>query len=266
MTPIDREMGEPGDAQRFERLLLESARADELPSDVNAAWLRFGAALGGAAAASAPLLHTSAGHAGAAAWQRTARAAAAKWLVLGALAGSALTALGMSRGRAREGGAPAPVSSASLALRGAPAVSAALPPAQPGAAEPNPVARDLARETPRGQVQGRGHEALARASSAPRVSSAPVSAPSSTLGAQVELLDAARTAISAGAFGEALGLTAQYQRDFPAGELTPDAEVVALEALAGRGERAALEARAARFLARYPTDPHAARVRALVQR
>ena len=51
-----------------------------------------------------------------------------------------------------------------------------------------------------------------------------------------------------------------------AGELAPEAEVVALEALAGRGERAALEARAARFLARYPADPHAARVRALVQR
>src|SRR5450432_3377545 len=131
MTPVDREMGEPGGAQRFERLLLESARADEQPGDVTGAWLRFGAALGGAAAASAPLLHTSAGHAGAAALQRTARASAAKWLVLGALAGSALTALGMSHGPAREGSAPAPVSSAALAPSVTPVVPAAVPQALP---------------------------------------------------------------------------------------------------------------------------------------
>ncbi|HWZ89226.1 MAG TPA: hypothetical protein VNW92_10260, partial [Polyangiaceae bacterium] len=112
----------------------------------------------------------------------------------------------------------------------------------------------------------RGDSARRARSTAWHSSEAPDSTRSSTLGAQVALLDASRTAIAAGAFGEALRLTEQYQRDFPAGELTPDAEVVALEALAARGDRDELAVRAARFLARYPADPHAARVKALAER
>jgi hypothetical protein len=87
----------------------------------------------------------------------------------------------------------------------------------------------------------------------------------STLGAQVSLLDAARTALAAGAFTQTLALTDRYQREFPQGEPGPDAEVVALEALAAEGDGEALTERAARFLARYPTDPHAARVKSLAQ-
>jgi outer membrane protein assembly factor BamD (BamD/ComL family) len=60
--------------------------------------------------------------------------------------------------------------------------------------------------------------------------------------------------------GEALRIADQYRTDYPNGELAPEAEVVAIEALAARGDQPALAARAARFLARYPSDPHAARV------
>jgi hypothetical protein len=82
----------------------------------------------------------------------------------------------------------------------------------------------------------------------------------STLAAEVAALDAAR---KAGSADETLRLVDRYQYDFPAGELTADAEVVAMEALSAKGERDELALRAARFLARYPNDPHAAEVRRL---
>ena len=65
--------------------------------------------------------------------------------------------------------------------------------------------------------------------------------------------------------GEALRLADQYRSDYPNGELAPEAEVVAIEALAARADQPALAARAARFLARCPSDPHAARVKWLAR-
>jgi outer membrane protein assembly factor BamD (BamD/ComL family) len=54
-----------------------------------------------------------------------------------------------------------------------------------------------------------------------------------------------------------------YHRDFPSGTLAPDAEVVAIEALVDMKDRTTMARRAARFLALYPTDPHANRVKRL---
>ncbi|MBN2196042.1 MAG: outer membrane protein assembly factor BamD [Polyangiaceae bacterium] len=85
----------------------------------------------------------------------------------------------------------------------------------------------------------------------------------STLGAEVARLDEARTASRAGDHGEAIRIVEDYRREFPNGALAPDAEVVALEALAKLGERAEVARRAARFLARYPNDPHAGRAKRL---
>ena len=70
---------------------------------------------------------------------------------------------------------------------------------------------------------------------------------------------------ASGAFAEALRLADRYRVDFPDGELSPEAEVVAIEALVAEHARQAASARAARFLARYPGDPHAARVKWLVR-
>jgi hypothetical protein len=65
--------------------------------------------------------------------------------------------------------------------------------------------------------------------------------------------------------GEALRLADQYRTDFPNGELAPEAEVVAIEALAARGDSVALAESSTRFLARHPSDPHVARVKALAR-
>ncbi len=79
------------------------------------------------------------------------------------------------------------------------------------------------------------------------------------------MLDAARSAIAAGTFAEALRLAERYRGDFPSGELGPEAEVVAIEALVEQGQRQPAALGAAGFLVRYPGDPHTARVKWLVR-
>lgn len=87
-----------------------------------------------------------------------------------------------------------------------------------------------------------------------------------SLAAEVSALDGVRTALSAGAYASALHEVELYHERFPSGALSADAEVLALEALAAQGAERELRARAARFLARYPKDPHHERVRALAPR
>ena len=74
--------------ERFERLLIDSAIRDELPSNVDAAWHEPNSALQGVG-----LLAAGAGAALAA--RRAQRWLAAKWLIRGLLTGSALTALSL---------------------------------------------------------------------------------------------------------------------------------------------------------------------------
>jgi hypothetical protein len=85
----------------------------------------------------------------------------------------------------------------------------------------------------------------------------------STLCAQVMLLDAARMHAAAGDHRAALRVVERFERELPRGQLLPDAQVVALQALAALGDRDDLTRRAARFLAAHPLDPHTARVRRL---
>jgi outer membrane protein assembly factor BamD (BamD/ComL family) len=85
----------------------------------------------------------------------------------------------------------------------------------------------------------------------------------SSLAEEVARLDAARAASKRGAYDEAVRLVASYQHDFPHGALAPDADVIAIEAVARQGDQANLERLCTRFLRLYPADPHAARVRSL---
>jgi hypothetical protein len=87
--------------------------------------------------------------------------------------------------------------------------------------------------------------------------------PASRLAREVAALDAARAALAVGAGASVLRQIERYHREFPAGELTADADAVAIEALAMERDHAALAAAAQRFLQRHPHDPHAARVREL---
>jgi TolA-binding protein len=92
-----------------------------------------------------------------------------------------------------------------------------------------------------------------------------VATSSSTLAAEVSRIDTARTANASGDYDEAMRVIERYHRDFPQGALAPDADVVALEAVAAKHDHDEIARRAALFLSRYPGDPHAARVKWLAE-
>ena len=105
---------------------------------------------------------------------------------------------------------------------------------------------------------GRGHARARQDATGPKSSD-------STLAAEVSRIDAARTANAAGDYDEAVWLIARYHRDFPDGALAPDADVVALEAVAAKRDRPETARRAALFLSRYPDDPHTEKVKWLAE-
>jgi len=233
--------------ERFERLLLDSARSDELPRDTAAAWQKFDAALRGV-----NLLAAGAGSALAA--RKAQRWLAAKWLIWGALAGSALTALNL-RPRHTSPTETAPSIPVPVAASATPSIAPSAPLAA-AAPQREPTAPPTTARKPVAHSR-RALPSRATAPATPR--------PNSTLAAQVARLDIARSALANGEYAEALRLADGYRADFPTGELGPEAEVVAIEALVARGSRTAASERAARFLSRFPGDPHATRVQWLVR-
>jgi hypothetical protein len=252
--------------EKFERALLESARGDVKPRDVPEAWERFAASLaaaapgpdGGRAAAAADAIPRAAAGAGA----RGARADAVKWLLVGVLGGVVPTAaLVLARRPAATDASPAAVGAAPPS----PGARPTPPPTSPPGAAPTP-------ETTRGASGVTGTRRHAPMSAAVRLCRADderapaADVPRSQLSAEVSRIDTARTASALGDYDEAVSLVDRYHRDFPGGVLGPDADVVALEAAAAKRDQPVVERRAALFLARYPKDPHAARVRALAAR
>ena len=249
---FDREASEELD---FERKLLEIARADSGPHDLPSAWAKFAGVLG--PIVSDPALGR-APHVPAAstAGMRSGRSAAMKWMLVGAIAGSALTTAVLFRSRPgrvdvppavvpREVTAPVKVGEDAPAPAGEPSRPLMAAPASPHTRRSGP---------------GRAH-ALRDLDGSEAVAAEPVPVPSSILAAEVSRLDAARTSNAVGDYDETIQLIERYHRDFPDGALGPDADVVALEAVAAKRDRAETARRAALFLSRYPGDPHAARVR-----
>jgi hypothetical protein len=267
----------------FEQRLLASARGDEPPAgETQRAWQRFAARAGALAplamaAGTEPL------------WWRSARASALKWTLLGALGGGSLVAVwlrtplsasGSLAGTAVVPGVPAgsaawpEVAPAVVPGLAPPSAAGAAPAAEAAAAEAaaaaTPVARRAAAAAPaaRRAVAERHLQRKASASAQPssaqtRPSSGALRAAS--LAREVAALDAARSALAVGANASALRQIERYHRDFPAGELAADADVVAIEALAADGEQTAVRRAAELFLERRPHDPHAARVRELAR-
>ena len=232
----------PADAA-FERRLLESAREDAEPRNVEAAWARLAGGLAtvlpdpGGAPAGLPMHVAASG---------TRTATAAKWILVGALVGSGVT------GALLMGHHPSP------ALLAAPEQSA--PPAAlagHGArpAEPvHPVYPILARPAPTEAPRAAKHR-LTQGGASTRREETP-----STLAAQVSRIDTARVALASGDYDDAMRLIERYHDDFPDGALAPDADVVGLEAAAAKYDWAEVAHRAKSFLERYPNDPHTARV------
>ncbi len=81
-----------------------------------------------------------------------------------------------------------------------------------------------------------------------------------SLAAELEALDSARRALSAGNGGQALQLLDAHGRRFPRGRLRLEAEVLRIEALMQTGQRAAASARAKAFVKRYPNSVFVSRV------
>jgi hypothetical protein len=231
----------------FERLLLESARDDELPS-FEPALERFHvalnlAALGVAANAAKPAI-------------AAARRLALRWTLIGAALGSGATALVFVLARSAE---PAHVSEATA--RPSAAVTVMAPASQPGPV-PAISAAALSSAHPT-EPAARAPLGKRRATRALPSASAPTD---STLIAEVALLDSVRELLRRGEGEPAMRLLSSYQQRFPNGQLSRDATALSIEALALQGDRGELERRAATFLENSPDDPQAARVRSLQQR
>jgi hypothetical protein len=266
IVPFDREAT---DQAEFERRLLAAARRDPDPPDLAGAWARFAGALG--PIVSDPALGggrsgTAGGAVPPAAGAQVVRAAAAKWVLLGVLAGSATTAAILGRtapGRTLPQRAVVPERSA--------------PPPQVAeergaSAAPSPVGESVTSHersaTPHGARPKRAGDLRSRElparvgniGSSDQADDAAKGRPS-PLAVEVARLDAARTSNAVGDYDRTLQLIERYHREFPDGALAPDADVVALEAVAAKRDRAETARRAALFLARYPDDPHAAHVK-----
>jgi len=216
----------------FERALIESARDDAQPVDVQRAWARFAGAL-----APAPATLGA----------RPAWSWGVRWLLLAAIGGGGFGAgVLVRRHAARDGLAPGAAAVAPAGREPTPS------PARPPEARSAPAAAAATSE-------GRPPRRRPR----PAYPRLPGVAPPPTLADEVARIDTARTVTAMGDYDEAVHLIERYHRDFPAGLLAPDADVVALEAAAAKHDHAEVARRAALFLARYPDDPHAARVRYL---
>ena len=273
----------------FERRLLDSARADPLPQNVQIAWANFAGALRLAASHVEPssglhaIKHPEHARGGITQSVRAGLSKAATWFVVGAIGGSALTAGLLTHRRA-----PSDHSGAAAQL--APAVvapskedstlqSSAIAPAAFAVASDAQVAtsRQPSVSHAKSSRQSSGANLVEQgvADGGPDSTPSPTSGTSnlplaegaeSTLAAQVRQLDAARTAYRIGAYNDAIRLVEDYHREFPNGALAPDADVVTIEALVGKQDRSAAARHAHAFLAKYPKDPHATLVRQWAER
>ncbi len=154
----------------------------------------------------------------------------------------------------------------------------ALAPVSSSGAERAPAAggragRELAPEVPTIAVTDLPSAAAKSTGPVPRESSrAPVpSAPHDepgalALGAEVALLDEARSALARGDANAALASLARHDREFPGGFLGTEAEVVRIQALLASGRRTEAKSRGDALLAREPNGPQARRVRSILEK
>ncbi len=280
---MKRMLAESDDA--FELALLRSAKMDAAPSDsAEKAALALGATLTVAIAVSAASSTAAASGTskGAAAAGKLGAIAVWKWIGLGIIVGSTVTmgtehvvrhADPASNPSHREGqgeGTIAPTRAEAIAPP--PPAAVAIPeiiePAPVAALASTPSARPARVEAPPPSAAAISAEIAAI--SAPPVASASapavtIAAPNaSALATEVVALDRARRALAAKDPAEAIRLLDVYERDVPVRVLGPEAQVLRIEAVAARGDRAEAKRLGEQFLLVYPRDPHADRVRRLL--
>jgi len=84
------------------------------------------------------------------------------------------------------------------------------------------------------------------------------------LGAEAELVDSAQRALRSHDANAALQILESYARRFPGGQLTPEAELLRLQAFVMLGDFGRVEVLSARLLREHPEGSYAERVRAVV--
>jgi hypothetical protein len=191
-------------------------------------------------------------------------AALAKWLVVSAVvAGGTAAVVSQAPSRTAE-----PAAANVRAITSSPAVTAPAKPASAPAANANaPAPSDAAGSEPSAELPTISPADLP-AATATALSASPARSAATThdetLAAEIALFDRVRAAVNASESDRALGLLDDYERRFPAGAFRQEAEVVRVQALLQKGDRAAATRAGERFLAAHPTSPHAARLRAML--
>lgn len=265
----------------FEHALLDAARSDSTGPRPDAAWARFSVAAAsldraasldpaessntespagtaGSKPTSQPSLPSKPTGSGGAPTPAAAPAVATKLLALAAVAGlgaaAATLALTTSVGNSPGGEhASNSASASSFESTAASALPDAVPP--PAALERPPITGSAASET----TPARAHGESLRLTPSTAVNT------HLSLADEVRLMDAARQALSSGGAARARTLIAEHRRRFPRGALTTDIAYLEIEALHAQGRTVELRRLGAAFLARYPRDTHASRVRHLLE-
>jgi len=131
-------------------------------------------------------------------------------------------------------------------------------PASPAviAAAPSPTAPTAPMEVAPAAVAESSPSVIAPAPTHRR----PEATTASDLREQIALVDAARSAVAAGAGNRALELLQRYQERYPAGSFRPEAAALKVEALTNLGRHAEASVLAKRFVAEYGKSPLADRV------
>lgn len=242
-----------GGASPFEAELLRSWHVEQPSARVRQRVLAMGA--GGAAVVAASTGAQAAGAVG----SKLGAGLVAKWFGAGIVAGLATSVVSVS-----VLGPPAPPPPARAQVQAAAPVAN-----RPSVAAPGPLAPgvDTSASPAPAPLAPPSGVATRREVASPVSAAAPEEAPRPTpLGAlapQVALLDRARNALRSGDTTRALGLVAEYQRTYPNGVLSQEAEVLGIDILERQGQRGEAKRRAQRFLGSHPTSAHADRLRRL---
>ncbi len=234
---IDRRLWDEEEGDELERELLRSMRADAPSPEARRRML---ATLGlvGVGTAMAPTAVAAEKGVAAALASKGAHALLTKGglVLLGVGLGAVAATVALGRPAPAPAAAPPPVVSAAAS---APAPSiAAVEPAAPSAA-------------PQASIE-------AVASVAPKPSA------SASITEAIALLDAARKALDGGDVADAIARLDRYDARFPKGPLRPEADLLRIECLVRRGDRAAARALADALAMKLPGSAHAQRARDLV--
>lgn len=270
-------LSEGSEASALERELLSSVRDVRPPAHAKeeawqgiAAALAVGTAAAGVAASAASATSSAAG---ASASVAPAAAAAGGSTVAAATAGGTAVAIAKTTFVTK---AVWTLAAGGIAVGGYLAAQHALPQAEPPRAHEQPAAPPSPRLAPRVPAQQPGlepsaavarDEELARPSEPALLKPAPrKSEPKrkDLLTAESAQLTRARAALRAGDLANAQRILQRMSAEFPRGVLAQEREVLAIEVLAARGELGAAKQRARAFEEAYPSSPHIARLRSLL--